>query len=167
MLVCQRWRQPRWTTKSRRARRQSMKTGSLGALTVKRNLYGRARYCPDEMRPALPGRAPALDPTPYRHAGLQRDRHDTSTGIYQTGGAGSPIIKPDSWSWSRAFQRAAAADRVGENLADQADGGTGQVADGQILMDGQDVTKLRTAEAQYRLVHQFFVNYPHMTCLKT
>ncbi len=34
---------------------------------------------------------------------------------------------------------------------------------GQILMDGEDVSKLSTQKRNISLVHQFFVNYPHMT----
>ncbi len=40
--------------------------------------------------------------------------------------------------------------------------GLDKIADGQILMDGQDVTKLSTQKRNISLVHQFFVNYPHM-----
>lgn len=41
--------------------------------------------------------------------------------------------------------------------------GLDPVADGQILFDGQDVTRLSTQKRNIALVHQFFVNYPHMT----
>ena len=41
--------------------------------------------------------------------------------------------------------------------------GLDAVASGQIVMDGQDITKLSTQQRQISLVHQFFVNYPHMT----
>jgi glycerol transport system ATP-binding protein len=41
--------------------------------------------------------------------------------------------------------------------------GLDPVADGTIQMDGQDVTKLSTQRRNISLVHQFFVNYPHMT----
>ena len=41
--------------------------------------------------------------------------------------------------------------------------GLDPIADGQILMDGEDVTKLTTQQRRISLVHQFFVNYPHMT----
>jgi len=41
--------------------------------------------------------------------------------------------------------------------------GLDPVASGQILMDGVDVTKLSTQKRNISLVHQFFVNYPHMT----
>jgi glycerol transport system ATP-binding protein len=34
---------------------------------------------------------------------------------------------------------------------------------GQIFMDGQDVTRLSTQKRKISLVHQFFVNYPHMS----
>lgn len=34
---------------------------------------------------------------------------------------------------------------------------------GQILMDGEDVSRLSTQKRNISLVHQFFVNYPHMT----
>ena len=34
---------------------------------------------------------------------------------------------------------------------------------GQIFMDGEDVTKLNTQKRNISLVHQFFVNYPHMS----
>ena len=41
--------------------------------------------------------------------------------------------------------------------------GLDPIADGQILMDGEDVTRLNTQKRNISLVHQFFVNYPHMT----
>ncbi|MEM6891223.1 MAG: ABC transporter ATP-binding protein [Pseudomonadota bacterium] len=41
--------------------------------------------------------------------------------------------------------------------------GLDPLAAGQILMDGQDVSKLNTQRRNISLVHQFFVNYPHMT----
>lgn len=41
--------------------------------------------------------------------------------------------------------------------------GLDPIADGQVIMDGQDVTKLSTQKRNISLVHQFFVNYPHMT----
>jgi glycerol transport system ATP-binding protein len=41
--------------------------------------------------------------------------------------------------------------------------GLDRVASGQILMDGEDVTRLSTQKRNISLVHQFFVNYPHMT----
>lgn len=41
--------------------------------------------------------------------------------------------------------------------------GLDPLASGRILMDGADVTKHSTQARQIALVHQFFVNYPHMT----
>ncbi|XAT60214.1 ATP-binding cassette domain-containing protein [Rhodobacteraceae bacterium Araon29] len=41
--------------------------------------------------------------------------------------------------------------------------GLDPVASGQIFLDGQDITKLSTQKRNISLVHQFFVNYPHMT----
>ena len=41
--------------------------------------------------------------------------------------------------------------------------GLDPMASGQIFMDGKDVTKLSTQKRNISLVHQFFVNYPHMT----
>ncbi len=41
--------------------------------------------------------------------------------------------------------------------------GLDPIASGQILFDGEDVTKLSTQKRNISLVHQFFVNYPHMT----
>ena len=41
--------------------------------------------------------------------------------------------------------------------------GLDPVASGQILMDGQDVTGQSTQKRNISLVHQFFINYPHMT----
>lgn len=41
--------------------------------------------------------------------------------------------------------------------------GLDPVASGQVLMDGVDVTRLSTQKRNISLVHQFFVNYPHMT----
>lgn len=41
--------------------------------------------------------------------------------------------------------------------------GLDPIASGTILMNGEDVTKLSTQKRKISLVHQFFVNYPHMT----
>ena len=41
--------------------------------------------------------------------------------------------------------------------------GLDPLASGQIFMDDQDVSKLSTQKRNISLVHQFFVNYPHMT----
>ncbi|GLQ36299.1 ABC transporter ATP-binding protein [Amylibacter marinus] len=41
--------------------------------------------------------------------------------------------------------------------------GLDKAASGQILMDGIDVTNQSPQKRQISLVHQFFVNYPHMT----
>jgi glycerol transport system ATP-binding protein len=41
--------------------------------------------------------------------------------------------------------------------------GLDRPATGQIIMDGQNVTDLSTQRRNISLVHQFFVNYPHMT----
>lgn len=41
--------------------------------------------------------------------------------------------------------------------------GLDPLASGQIFMDGQDVSHLSTQKRNISLVHQFFVNYPHMT----
>ena len=41
--------------------------------------------------------------------------------------------------------------------------GLDPIAGGRILMDGEDVTHLNTQKRRISLVHQFFVNYPHMS----
>lgn len=41
--------------------------------------------------------------------------------------------------------------------------GLDPVATGSIFMGDRDITKLTTQQRQISLVHQFFVNYPHMT----
>ncbi|WP_136659937.1 ABC transporter ATP-binding protein [Nitratireductor sp. XY-223] len=41
--------------------------------------------------------------------------------------------------------------------------GLDRCATGQIMMDGRDVTALSTQKRNISLVHQFFVNYPHMS----
>ena len=41
--------------------------------------------------------------------------------------------------------------------------GLDPMASGQIFMDGEDVSRLNTQKRRISLVHQFFVNYPHMT----
>ena len=41
--------------------------------------------------------------------------------------------------------------------------GLDRVSSGRILMNGQDVTGLSPQKRNISLVHQFFVNYPHMT----
>ncbi|MEE2944774.1 MAG: ABC transporter ATP-binding protein [Pseudomonadota bacterium] len=41
--------------------------------------------------------------------------------------------------------------------------GIDPIASGTVVMDGNDITKLNTQKRRISLVHQFFVNYPHMT----
>lgn len=41
--------------------------------------------------------------------------------------------------------------------------GLDPLAAGQIMFDGEDVSRLSTQKRNISLVHQFFVNYPHMT----
>ena len=41
--------------------------------------------------------------------------------------------------------------------------GLDPVADGEILMDGTNITEKKKKKRNISLVHQFFVNYPHMT----
>lgn len=41
--------------------------------------------------------------------------------------------------------------------------GLDPAASGQIWMDGRDVTRVNTQKRNISLVHQFFVNYPHMS----
>jgi len=41
--------------------------------------------------------------------------------------------------------------------------GLDPLASGQIFMDGEDVSRLSTQKRKISLVHQFFVNYPHMS----
>jgi glycerol transport system ATP-binding protein len=41
--------------------------------------------------------------------------------------------------------------------------GLDPLASGRILFDGEDVSRLSTQKRNISLVHQFFVNYPHMT----
>ncbi|MEM8787656.1 MAG: ABC transporter ATP-binding protein [Pseudomonadota bacterium] len=41
--------------------------------------------------------------------------------------------------------------------------GLDPAAGGQVLFDGADVTRVNTQKRNISLVHQFFVNYPHMT----
>lgn len=41
--------------------------------------------------------------------------------------------------------------------------GLDPMASGRIVIDGDDVTKLNTQKRNISLVHQFFVNYPHMS----
>ncbi|EBA15986.1 sugar ABC transporter, ATP-binding protein [Roseobacter sp. SK209-2-6] len=41
--------------------------------------------------------------------------------------------------------------------------GLDPLASGQVLMEGQDVSRLSTQKRNISLVHQFFINYPHMT----
>ena len=41
--------------------------------------------------------------------------------------------------------------------------GLDPLATGRILMDGKDVSRLNTQKRNISLVHQFFVNYPHMS----
>ncbi|MEM0947298.1 MAG: ABC transporter ATP-binding protein [Pseudomonadota bacterium] len=41
--------------------------------------------------------------------------------------------------------------------------GLDPMASGKIFMDGQEVTRLNTQKRRISLVHQFFVNYPHLS----
>jgi glycerol transport system ATP-binding protein len=41
--------------------------------------------------------------------------------------------------------------------------GLDRIASGRIMMDGQDVTRLSPQKRNISLVHQFFVNYPHLS----
>ena len=41
--------------------------------------------------------------------------------------------------------------------------GLDPLAGGKVLMEGQDVSRLSTQKRNISLVHQFFVNYPHMS----
>lgn len=41
--------------------------------------------------------------------------------------------------------------------------GLDPLAAGKVIMDGQDVSRLSTQKRNISLVHQFFVNYPHMS----
>ncbi|UWQ18748.1 ABC transporter ATP-binding protein [Jannaschia sp. M317] len=41
--------------------------------------------------------------------------------------------------------------------------GLDPIASGRVFLNGEDVTKLSPQKRQISLVHQFFVNYPHMT----
>ena len=41
--------------------------------------------------------------------------------------------------------------------------GLDPIASGRVLIDGEDVTRLSPQKRRISLVHQFFVNYPHMT----
>ena len=41
--------------------------------------------------------------------------------------------------------------------------GLDPIASGRVLMDGEDVTRVSPQRRRISLVHQFFVNYPHMT----
>lgn len=41
--------------------------------------------------------------------------------------------------------------------------GLDPIASGRIILNGEDVTKVRTQGRNISLVHQFFVNYPHMS----
>jgi len=40
--------------------------------------------------------------------------------------------------------------------------GLDAIGSGTILMDGEDITKLTTQQRQISMVHQFFINYPHL-----
>jgi glycerol transport system ATP-binding protein len=41
--------------------------------------------------------------------------------------------------------------------------GLDPMASGQIIMNGKDISKVNTQKRNISLVHQFFINYPHMT----
>ncbi len=41
--------------------------------------------------------------------------------------------------------------------------GLDPLASGQVIINGNDVTNLSTQKRNISLVHQFFINYPHMT----
>ena len=73
-------------------------------------------------------------------------------------------IKPTSLTLeSGHFNVLLGATRSGKTSLIKLMAGLDPMASGQILMNGEDVTRLNTQKRQISLVHQFFVNYPHMT----
>jgi glycerol transport system ATP-binding protein len=78
--------------------------------------------------------------------------------------AGQTHIKPTSLTFETGhFNVLLGETGAGKTSLIKLMAGLDPVADGTIQMDGQDVTKLSTQRRNISLVHQFFVNYPHMT----
>ncbi|MEL7105650.1 MAG: ABC transporter ATP-binding protein [Pseudomonadota bacterium] len=73
-------------------------------------------------------------------------------------------IKPTSLSLETGhFNVLLGATGAGKTSLIKLMAGLDPMASGQIFFDGQDVTRLNTQKRQISLVHQFFVNYPHMS----
>ncbi|MBD0865032.1 MAG: ABC transporter ATP-binding protein [Rhodobacteraceae bacterium] len=73
-------------------------------------------------------------------------------------------IKPTSLTLNKGhFNVLLGATGAGKTSLIKLMAGLDPMAGGQILMDGRDVTGLTPQQRQISLVHQFFVNYPHMS----
>ncbi|MEL6838065.1 MAG: ABC transporter ATP-binding protein [Pseudomonadota bacterium] len=78
--------------------------------------------------------------------------------------AGQTHIKPTSLTFETGhFNVLLGETGAGKTSLIKLMAGLDPIASGTIEMDGQDVTKLSTQKRNISLVHQFFVNYPHMT----
>ncbi len=78
--------------------------------------------------------------------------------------AGQTHIKPTSLTFQTGhFNVLLGETGAGKTSLIKLMAGLDPIAAGTIEMDGQDVTKLSTQKRNISLVHQFFVNYPHMT----
>lgn len=78
--------------------------------------------------------------------------------------AGQTHIKPTSLTFETGhFNVLLGETGAGKTSLIKLMAGLDPIASGTVEMDGQDVTKLSTQKRNISLVHQFFVNYPHMT----
>ena len=85
--------------------------------------------------------------------------HDVSKVV-----AGQTHIKPTSLVFETGhFNVLLGETGAGKTSLIKLMAGLDPIASGTIHIDGQDVTKLSTQKRNISLVHQFFVNYPHMT----
>jgi glycerol transport system ATP-binding protein len=77
---------------------------------------------------------------------------------------GIPHIKPTSLTLETGhFNVLLGETGAGKTSLIKLMAGLDPIASGTLEMDGEDVTKLNTQKRRISLVHQFFVNYPHMS----
>lgn len=77
---------------------------------------------------------------------------------------GTPHIKPTNLTLKTGhFNVLLGETGAGKTSLIKLMAGLDPISSGQMLMDGEDVTALSTQKRKISLVHQFFVNYPHMT----
>jgi glycerol transport system ATP-binding protein len=84
-------------------------------------------------------------------------------GVVKRVGADTHVYKTDLTLAAQGFNVLLGATGAGKTTLIKIMAGLEQVNAGQIWLDGVDVTKQSPRQRNVALVHQFFVNYPHMS----